>query len=108
MVLVSRSKHSYRLNLEDILDQDCAILMTTLLLLILTQVWDVRTYRHLHTYSTQRPASSVDLSGRGLLALGRARQVELWRDALGEKQKAPYLTHRYVHVHVCVYMYIYT
>ena len=40
------------------------------------------------------------MSQRGLLALGRGRVVEVWRDVMGEggsedeKQKAPYLTHQ--------------
>ena len=78
------------------------------------------THRELHSYYTYRPAVSLAASQRGLLALGRGRVVEVWRDTMGrvggadeevmmaegvgvalggrggaggEKQKAPYLTH---------------
>ena len=57
--------------------------------------------RELQCYHTYRPAVSLAVSQRGLLALGRGRVVEVWRDVMGEgvaeeeeKQKAPYLTHR--------------
>ncbi len=58
------------------------------------KIWDVRTYKPLHSYFTGRPASCVEISQRGLLALGRGREVEVWKDALSEKQRAPYMTHR--------------
>ena len=64
-------------------------------------------FRELQSYYTHRPAVSLAVSQRGLLALGRGRVVEVWRDVMGEvggtetgggasrgeKQKAPYLTH---------------
>lgn len=56
--------------------------------------------RELQSYYTYRPAVSVAVSQRGLLALGRGQVVEVWRDVMGEgggveeKQKGPYLTHR--------------
>ena len=31
-------------------------------------MWDVRTYRPLHSYRTPRPVTSMDVSDRGLLA----------------------------------------
>ena len=58
------------------------------------KVWDIRTYRPLHTYTTHRPAVSVAISHRGLLSLGKGNVVEVWQDALARKQRAPYLTHR--------------
>lgn len=58
------------------------------------KIWDVRNYRMLHSYFTRRPAVSLDVGQRGLLGLGKGREVEVWKDALAEKQKAPYMTHR--------------
>ena len=58
------------------------------------KVWDVRTYKPLHSYFTHRPASCVEMSQLGLMAVGRGREVEVWRDALREKQRAPYMTHK--------------
>ena len=60
------------------------------------QVWDLRTYQPLHTYTMQRPIVCMDISGRGLLAVGCGQIVEVWRDAFSQKQRAPYLTHRCV------------
>ncbi|CAI8025621.1 Probable U3 small nucleolar RNA-associated protein 7 [Geodia barretti] len=57
------------------------------------KVWDMRTYQPLHTYKMPRPAISMDISGRGLLAVGRGRQVSIWRDVFSQKQLSPYLTH---------------
>jgi U3 small nucleolar RNA-associated protein 7 len=57
------------------------------------KVWDVRTYRSLLTYNMPRPVACMDISGRGLLAVGRGQQVAVWRDAFSERQAAPYLTH---------------
>lgn len=54
-------------------------------------------YRELQSYRTYRPAVSLATSQRGLLAVGRGRIVEVWRDVMGKgggaKQAAPYLTH---------------
>lgn len=58
------------------------------------KVWDVRTFRPVHAYYTPRPAAGVAVSQRGLLALGAGREVQVWRDALRVKQRAPYLQHR--------------
>ena len=58
------------------------------------KIWDIRTYRLLHTYLFRRQVASLDISQRGLLAVGRGRMVEVWQDALARKQRAPYLRHR--------------
>ena len=54
--------------------------------------------REVQSYHTYRPAVTLAMSHRGLLALGRGRVVEVWRDVMGEgggeRQKAPYLTHK--------------
>eukprot|EP00884_Botryococcus_braunii_P011281 jgi/Botrbrau1/20153/Bobra.0173s0055.2 len=56
-------------------------------------IWDIRMYKQLHMYSSQAPAYCLDISQRGLLAVGYGRHVEVWKDALVNKQKAPYLRH---------------
>jgi U3 small nucleolar RNA-associated protein 7 len=58
------------------------------------RVWDVRTYKPLHAYYTSKPAASMNISQRGLLSLVAGRDVVVWKDALGMKQKMPYMEHR--------------
>ncbi|KXJ13657.1 putative U3 small nucleolar RNA-associated protein 7 [Exaiptasia diaphana] len=57
------------------------------------KIWDVRTYKQLHNYSTYTPASNLSISQRGLLAVGFGPNVEVWQNAFSEKQKAPYMKH---------------
>jgi len=57
------------------------------------RVWDIRMYRPLHTYNVPAPVSWMDISQRGLLAIGYTRQVQVWKDALAYKATAPYLNH---------------
>ena len=57
------------------------------------RIWDVRTYKPLHAYYTPKPAASMSISQRGLLSLVAGRDVIVWKDALREKQKAPYMKH---------------
>mmetsp|Transcript_191 Transcript_191/g.419 ORF Transcript_191/g.419 Transcript_191/m.419 type:complete len:554 (-) Transcript_191:331-1992(-) len=55
------------------------------------KVWDLRTYKELHSYFTVRPSSTVSVSQTGLLALGHGSHVQVWKDAFVSKQKAPYM-----------------
>jgi U3 small nucleolar RNA-associated protein 7 len=57
------------------------------------KIWDLRTYREVHTYHSVRPAHSLDVSATGVLAVGHGPHVEMWRDAFATKQKAPYMSH---------------
>lgn len=57
------------------------------------KVWDVRTFKPLHAYFAHSPATCLDISQRGLLAVGQGRRLQLWRDCLGAKAAAPYLGH---------------
>ena len=57
------------------------------------KVWDVRTYRSLHSYSAVAPVHFLDVSQRGILAVGHGRRVQIWKDALSTKAPAPYLNH---------------
>jgi U3 small nucleolar RNA-associated protein 7 len=60
------------------------------------RVWDLRMYRERHAYycSAGVPVS-LDLSQRGLLAIGHAGHVTIWDSAaLSEKATSPYMHHR--------------
>ena len=57
------------------------------------KVWDLRTYRELHSYYTNAPATSVDVSQLGQIAVGFGSHVQVWKDALGTKAQSPYLRH---------------
>ena len=41
------------------------------------RVWDIRQYKPVNCYSTYRPAPSVDISQRGLVALGHDNHCEV-------------------------------
>lgn len=57
------------------------------------KVWDIRTFKPLHSYVSPAPVKFLDISQRGVLALGHGRRVQLWKDALSIKAAAPYLNH---------------
>ncbi|KAK9810541.1 hypothetical protein WJX72_012424 [[Myrmecia] bisecta] len=57
------------------------------------KVWDVRMLKPLHAYFSHKPAEWLDISQRGMLGVGYGRKVQVWKDALAEKQQSPYLTH---------------
>ncbi|KAJ1825359.1 putative U3 small nucleolar RNA-associated protein 7 [Coemansia sp. RSA 2599] len=56
------------------------------------KVWDIRRFQPLHEYTTQRPAQSLDISQRGLLAAGWGPHVSVWKDALATRVDKPYMT----------------
>eukprot|EP00878_Enallax_costatus_P006125 GHUV01006421.1.p1 GENE.GHUV01006421.1~~GHUV01006421.1.p1 ORF type:complete len:527 (+),score=156.16 GHUV01006421.1:330-1910(+) len=57
------------------------------------KVWDIRTFKPLHAYFANSPATSLDISQRGILAVSQGRRLQLWRDCLSSKATSPYLTH---------------
>ena len=60
------------------------------------RVWDLRTYRELHSYYCVRGTTptSIDISQRGLLAIGHGSHCTVWPDsALAHKAKSPYMHH---------------
>lgn len=59
------------------------------------RVWDLRTYRQLHSYFSIRPASAMDISQTGLLAVGCGPHVQVWKDALALKAQSPYLVQEF-------------
>jgi len=56
-------------------------------------IWDVRTYKRLHSYYTTRPPQSIDVSQTGLLAVTCGYRVQIWKDALRTKAQSPYMVH---------------
>ena len=56
-------------------------------------VWDVRTYKQLYSYRTSRPASSIDISQSGLIAMGFGSHVQTWKDMFTTEQELPYVVH---------------
>lgn len=61
-------------------------------------VWDIRMFKEVHSYSCYQPGSSVAISDRGLTAVGWGTQVSVWRglfDAAKADQgkvKSPYMS----------------
>ena len=41
------------------------------------KVWDMRMLRPLHSYLCRRPATTLDISQRGLLAVGFGRRIQV-------------------------------
>jgi WD40 repeat protein len=56
-------------------------------------VYDCRTYKRLHSYFTPSATTDLDISQRGLLSVAFGTHVEIWKDALSLKAKAPYMSH---------------
>jgi len=50
------------------------------------KVWDVRKFVPLHTYYSTTTPKSLDISQKGLIAVGCGSKIEIWRDALSTKQ----------------------
>lgn len=61
------------------------------------KVWDIRTFKELHsTYYTPTPASSISISDKGLVAVGWGPHVQVWKDMLtSSKQSVPYMNQLY-------------
>jgi len=57
------------------------------------KIWDLRTYKLLNDYYSFGPASSLSFSQRGLLGVAIGPNVVIWKNAMQEKQKEPYMKH---------------
>lgn len=61
-------------------------------------VWDIRMYKEVHSYSCYQPGASVAISDRGLTAVGWGTQVSVWRGLFDAavadqgKVKSPYMS----------------
>ena len=42
------------------------------------KVWDARKFQATHAYFSHAPAECLDISQRGLLAVGYGRNVQVW------------------------------
>ncbi|OKL62033.1 putative U3 small nucleolar RNA-associated protein 7 [Talaromyces atroroseus] len=60
-------------------------------------IWDIRMFKQVHSYSCYQPGSSVSISDRGLTAVGWGTQVSVWKGlfdaaaADAEKVQSPYM-----------------
>lgn len=59
------------------------------------KVWDLRMYKPVHAYYSAQPASNIEISQRGMLAIGWGSTVQVWKDALATKQNSPYMRHQF-------------
>ena len=57
------------------------------------KLWDIRTFKPLHEYNTPRPATSIDISDRGMLAAVHGPSVQVFKDCLSQRANGPYMTH---------------
>ncbi|EXJ54193.1 hypothetical protein A1O7_09530 [Cladophialophora yegresii CBS 114405] len=62
------------------------------------KLWDIRALKEVHSYTTRQPASSIDISDRGLAAVATGTGVTIWKDLFTaipshepEKVQSPYL-----------------
>jgi U3 small nucleolar RNA-associated protein 7 len=58
------------------------------------KVWDIRMFKEMHSYFSHWTIDDVDISQNDVLAVAAGGVVNIWKDALGVKQKDPYLSHR--------------
>lgn len=61
------------------------------------KVWDLRTYMPVHAYYSAQPSDHIQISQRGMLAVGWGSTVQIWKDALSTKQNSPYMKHQFSH-----------
>jgi U3 small nucleolar RNA-associated protein 7 len=57
------------------------------------KVWDLRMFKCLHAYKTKQPVMSLDISDRGLIAMGFGRRVHVLKDAFLQPLDVTYLQH---------------
>lgn len=59
------------------------------------KIWDIRKFtdKPLQAYFSPNPATCLDISQKGLLAVGHGPHVQVWKDAFLKKQQSPYMGH---------------
>jgi len=57
------------------------------------KIWDIRKYKELYSYFTPTPASTVDISQKGVVSAGCGGVVQMWKNCWNEKQTKPYMQH---------------
>lgn len=60
---------------------------------MLCQLWDLRMYTQLFCFKLDNPATCLDISATGLIAMGTGRSVQVLKDAYTKPSEALYLTH---------------
>jgi len=50
------------------------------------KIWDLRTYKELHSRRTIRPVSTLAVSQKGLLASGLGSHVQIWKDMFSSRR----------------------
>lgn len=56
------------------------------------KLWDLRTYKELHTYHEQ--AKTLQFSQKGVLAIGKESEVLVWKDDMGNQDYRWYMSHK--------------
>lgn len=56
------------------------------------KLWDLRTYKELHTYHER--AKTLQFSQKGLLAIGKGSEVLIWKDTSGDQDYKQYMRHQ--------------
>ncbi len=59
----------------------------------LLKIWDLRKFGHLHNFKLDHPATSVDISDKGMIGLGIGRTVQVLKSALISPGDVTYLKH---------------
>ena len=59
----------------------------------LMKIWDLRMFKVLHSYRTDHPAMSLDISDKNLLAMAVGRSVHVLKDAFLKPTDLTYLKH---------------
>ena len=59
----------------------------------LVKIWDLRTYKCLHSFRADKPAVSLDISDTGLLAMGLGRHVHVLKDCFIKPTGSTYMKH---------------
>ena len=59
------------------------------------KIFDLRTYKEVHSYFSAAPAVALDISQRGMLAVTYGNRVQIWNSSAirGAKASSPYLNH---------------
>mmetsp|Transcript_32361 Transcript_32361/g.30866 ORF Transcript_32361/g.30866 Transcript_32361/m.30866 type:complete len:576 (+) Transcript_32361:83-1810(+) len=57
------------------------------------KIWDLRMFKCLHSYKTDHPAMSLDISDRNLIAMAVGRSVHVLQDAFTKPTDLTYLKH---------------
>ena len=59
------------------------------------KIFDLRTYKEVHSYFSAAPAVALDISQRGMLAVTYGNRVQIWNSSAirGPKASSPYLNH---------------